>query len=131
MGGIGLDASLPTSSVIKALAADPLLEGLPLSDWWSRQSDGLKRSFASQVRLGILSGETQQQIITRVFGSPKKGIPGIGFPEETLRRNASTMVHDTIAQVTNDARMAVYRENEDIAKGYYQLSTMDSHTSKT
>jgi len=131
LGGIGLDASLPTSSVIKALAADPLLEGLPLSDWWSRQSAGLKRSFASQVRLGILSNETQQQIISRVFGSPKKGIPGIGFPEETLRRNASTMVHDTIAQVTNDARMAVYKENEDIAKGYYQLSTLDSHTSKT
>jgi len=131
LGTIGIDASLPTASVIKALSADPLLEGLPLSDWWSRQSDGLKRSFSSQVRLGILSNETQQQIINRVFGSPKKGIPGIGFPESTLRRNASTMVHDTIAQVTNDARMAVYRENEDIAKGYYQLSTLDSHTSKT
>ena len=128
---IGIDASLPTASVIKSLSADSLLEGLPLNDWWSRQSDGLKRSFSSQVRLGILSNETQQQIITRVFGSPKKGIPGVGFPEKTLRRNASTMVHDTIAQVTNDARMAVYRENEDIAKGYYQLSTLDSHTSKT
>jgi len=130
-GGIGLDASLPSASVFKSLAKDPLLEGLPLSDWWGRQSDGLKRSFSSQVRLGILSGETQQQIITRVFGSPRKGIPGIGFTDKTLRRNVSTMVHDTIAQVTNDARMATYKENEDIAKGYYQLSTLDSHTSKT
>jgi len=129
IGDIGLTASLPNASTIKALVSEPLLEGMPLSDWWSRQSDGLKRSFSSQVRLGILSGETQQQIISRVFGS--KTTPGIGFPDSTLRRNASTMVHDTVAQVTNDARMAVYKENEDIANGYYQLSTLDSHTSKT
>jgi len=129
LGGIGLDSSLPTAAVFKALASNTLLEGLPLSDWWDRQSTGLRRNFTGQVRLGIASNETQQQIITRVFGSKRLGLPGIGFPESTLRRNASTMVHDTIAQITNDARLATYKENEDISNGYYQLSTLDSHTS--
>jgi hypothetical protein len=131
LGAISLEASLPTVAVLKSLASGVLLHGLPLSDWWESQSDSLARAFTSQVRLGIVSNETQQQIITRVFGSKRNGTPGIGFPEETLRRNASTLVHDTVMKVANDAKLAVYKENEDLFKGYYQLSTLDSHISKT
>lgn len=130
-GAISLEASLPSEAVLKSLTSGELLHGLPLNDWWQSQSSSLARAFTSQVRLGIVSNETQQQIITRVFGSKRNGTPGIGFPEETLRRNASTLVHDTVMKVANDAKLAVYKENEDIFKGYYQLSTLDSHTSKT
>jgi hypothetical protein len=128
LGAISLEASLPTATVFKSLTSGVLIHGSPLSEWWEGQSASLARSFTSQVRLGIISNETQQQIITRVFGSKRKGLPGIGFPEETLRRNVSTLVHDTVMKVANDAKLAVYKENEDLFKGYYQLSTLDSHT---
>lgn len=128
LGAISLEASLPTATVFKSLTSGVLIHGSPLSEWWEGQSANLARSFTSQVRLGIISNETQQQIITRVFGSKRKGLPGIGFPEETLRRNVSTLVHDSVMKVCNDAKLEVYKANEDLFKGYYQLSTLDSHT---
>jgi len=124
---IGLEAALPTASVMKALVSDASLFGAPLADWWQKQSDDLAFRYANSVRQGISQGETLQQIIIRVFGSERLGTPGIGFPAETLRRHASALVHDSIMTVAYDARMAVYKANEDISKGYRHLSTLDGN----
>lgn len=126
--GIGLDASIPTQATMKALVSDTLLQGAPLKDWWAKQAEDTGFKFAAQVRQGIAQGETLQQIIIRVAGSKRLGTPGV---MDIARRNASTLVHDSVMQVSNDARMATYQANSDIIKGYRQLSTLDSHTSKT
>ena len=127
---IGLEASLPTVAVMKALASDTLLFGAPLEAWWAKQASDLSFRYANSIRQGITAGETLQQMIIRVFGSKRLGTPGIGFPDAVLRRNASTIVHDSIMTISNNARMAVYDANADILKGYRQLSALDSHTSK-
>jgi len=126
---IGIDAAMPTAAVMKALVSETLLSGAPLSAWWAKQGDDLSFRFTSAVRQGVVQNENLQQIIRRVFGSARLGLPGIGFPAETLRRNASTLVHDSIMQIAGDARMATYKANSDIMKGYRHLSTLDSHTS--
>ena len=124
---IGLEASIPSASVLKAMVSDALLQGAPLKDWWAKQAEDTAFKFASQVRQGVAQGETLQQIITRVVGSVKHGTPGI---MEVSRRNASTLVHDSIMQIANDAKMETYRANGDILNGMKQLSTLDSHTSQ-
>lgn len=124
---IGFDASIPTEETLKALLSDTLLYGVPLKDWWAKQSADAVFKFSAQVRQGVTEGETLQQIITRIVGSVKSGVPGI---MDILRRNASTLVHDSIMQIANDAHMATYQANGDIIKGYRQLSTLDGHTSK-
>jgi SPP1 gp7 family putative phage head morphogenesis protein len=108
------------------MISDTLLTGAPLADWWEKLGQDVSFKVVSQIRQGIAQGETLQDIITRVVGNPKKGIPGV---MEASRRNASTLVHDTIMQITNDAKLAVYRENSDVVKGVEQLSTLDSKTS--
>jgi len=123
---IGLDAAIPTASVLKAMVSDTLLQGAPLSAWWAKQAEDTAFKFTSQVRQGVAQGETLQQIITRIVGSTKKGIPGI---MEVSRRNTSTLVHDSIMQIANGSRMATFQDNDDIIKGMQQLSTLDSHTS--
>jgi hypothetical protein len=126
MASIGLNPSIPTAAVLKAMVSDTLLTGAPLKDWWAKQAEDTAFKFASQVRQGVAQGETLQQIITRVVGNPRKGIAGI---MDIPQRNASTLVHDSIMQIANDAKMAVFRENADILKGVQQLSTLDSRTS--
>jgi hypothetical protein len=123
---IGLDASLPSEAVLKALVNGSLIDGAPSSAWWAKQSDDLSFRFANQVRQGIMQGETLQQIIIRIAGSKKLGTPGI---MDISRRNASALVHTSIQQVANDARLATFKANEDIVKGVRQVSTLDGHTS--
>jgi len=125
--GIGLDASLPTEAALKALVNESLIEGAPSAKWWAKQSDDLAFKFANQVRQGIAQNETIQQIVRRVAGSKKLGVPGI---MNTDRRNASALVHTSVMQVSNDARLATFQANSDVIKGMRQLSAMDSHVSK-
>ena len=126
--GIGLDASLPSEAALKALVNGSLIEGAKSSAWWARQSEDVTFKFANQVRQGIVQNETLQQIIRRVAGSKRLGIPGI---MDVSRRNASALVHTSIMQVANDARMATFKANDDIIKGMRFLATLDSHTSLT
>lgn len=124
--GIGLDASLPSEAVLKALVNGSLIEGAKSSAWWARQSEDTAFKFANQVRQGIVQNETLQQIIRRVAGSKRLGIPGI---MDVSRRNASALVHTSIMQVASDARLATFQANNDIIKGLRFLATLDSHTS--
>lgn len=126
--GIGLEANLPTVAAMKSLVNGSIF-GAPSSAWWSRQSDDLQFKFGNAVRQGVAQGESMQDIIRRVFGSKRLGTQGIGFPAETLRRNASALVHSSVMQIAADARMAVFQANADILKGVRFLATLDSHTS--
>ena len=123
---IGLDASLPSEATLKALVNGSLIEGAPSAKWWAKQSNDLAFKFSNQVRQGVAQNETVSQIVRRIAGSKKLGIPGV---MDTSRRNAFSLIHTSVQQVSNDARMATFKENSDVVKGMRQLSTMDSHTS--
>jgi hypothetical protein len=125
--GIGLGASLPTEAALKALVNESLIEGAPSAAWWAKQSDDTAFKFKAQVSQGIAGNETVQKIVRRIVGSPRLGTPGI---METSRRGAAALVHTSIQQVSNDARIATFKANGDIVKGVMQLSTLDSHTTK-
>lgn len=125
--GIGLEAALPTATALKSIVSNLLIEGAPSAKWWKKQAESTAFNFAAQVRQGVVQGETLQQIITRVIGSPKKGIVGV---METSRRGASALVHTSISTIANDAAMTTFQANGDVIKGVQQLSTLDGHTSK-
>lgn len=125
---VGLEASLPTETALRSIVSNILIEGAPSSAWWAKQAESTAFNFAAQVRQGVVQGETLQQIVTRVVGSPKKGIPGI---MKTSRRGALALVHTSISTIANDASLATFRSNGDVVKGVRQLSTLDGHTTKT
>ena len=128
LAAVGLEASIPTVATMKAVVNGSLIEGAKSADWWAKQSNDLAFKFAAQVRQGIAQNETMTQIVRRVAGSEKLGIPGIF---EGARQNAFALVHTSVMQVASDARLATYRANSDIIKGVRQLSTMDGHTTPT
>jgi hypothetical protein len=122
---ISVEAAIPTSTAMKALVSDVLIEGSPAASWWAKQAADTAFRFAAQVRQGVAQNETVAQVVTRIVGSKKYGTPGI---MDISRRNAYALVHTSIQQISNDARMATFQENADILEGMEQVSTLDSHT---
>lgn len=116
MGGL----ATPSAERLASLAASILIEGAPTADWWAKQSEDAQFRFAGAVRQGVVNGETNERIVSRVAGKD-------GFMEVS-RRNARTLVHTSIMTAANDARMAVYRKNFKFAQGVRWLATLDSHT---
>ncbi len=125
---VATEASLPTETFLTRLATNLLIHGAPSADWWSRQSQDTAFKFANQVRQGVAQGETNEQIVSRIAGKPRLGIPGImAIPKQ----NARSLVHSSIQTVANAARMETFRQNSDVVAGVRQVSTFDSHTTET
>jgi hypothetical protein len=119
---VGLEASLPTAAVMKSLVSNSLIEGAPSAEWWKKQSDDMAFKFAAQVRQGIAQGETMQQIVRRIAGSKKLGIPGIF---EVSQKNSFALVHTSVMSVSTDSRIATYQANADVIKSLVWLATLD------
>jgi len=120
-----LDAALPSETFLARIASNALVLGAPSSDWWSQQARSTAFKFANEVRQGMVAGETNEQIVARIAGSPKKGIPGI---MDVARSNARSLVHTSIQSAANASRMETYRKNADAFKSVQWLSSLDSHT---
>lgn len=124
--GFAGSITLPTAETLASLSRAVMIEGSPLSAWWSRQADDTAFRFAAQVRQGVINGETQERIVGRIVG--RAGEPGV---MDVSRRYARGLVHTATMSAANDARMAVYRKNGRHLAGVKWLATLDSHTCKT
>jgi SPP1 gp7 family putative phage head morphogenesis protein len=134
-----------TPGMLRRIVDDTLIEGSPLADWWSRQDAALRDRFAAQVRLGIGSGESIDDIVRRVRGrstgarvellnprdpdGPRRwGYEFSGGVMETTTRNARTLVRTAVQSVANQARVDSYRANADIIGGMVWVATLDLRT---
>lgn len=124
-GGLAIviDASLPTQDLVQRLATASLVEGAKSADWWKRQAADTKFRFVAAVRQGVARGETLEQMVSRVAGT--RTTPGV---MTTSKASARSLVHASVQQVANEARLATFRKNADVVKGVRQLSTLDGHT---
>lgn len=122
----GKDAiGIPRQSYFDSVASKVLIEGAPSADWWRGQAAATQFKFAQQLRLGMIAGETNRQIIARIVG--KSGQAGV---MEVSRRDAASLVQTSVQTVANDARRNTFKANDDLIKGVRQVSTLDGHTSE-
>lgn len=120
-----LSASLPTETFLARLLTNFLIDGAASSNWWMRQEMDTSFRFANAVRQGVAQGETNEQIVARIAGSPRKGVAGI---MNISRSNARALVHTSIQAVANAARLETFRKNSDVIAALVWLATLDSHT---
>lgn len=114
--------SLPPSSHLLAIAGDAVVQGAAIREWWGKQAGDTAFRFAAAVRQGLLMSETNGQIIQRITG--KAGFPGV---MAISRNNAAALVQTSVAQVANDARMAVFKANDHLISKYRWVTALDSH----
>ena len=85
----------------------------------SKQAD----LFGRNIRDGLLSGETTQQMARRLYGVLK--FEGGG---KATNNQISTLVKTSVQSVSNQAAQTVYEANQDISKEYRWIATLDSRT---
>lgn len=115
--------ALPPQGFFKSLISNTLIEGAPSADWWKRQAGDTAFRFANEVRQGVAAAETNAQILRRIRGTTST--PGV---MAVSRHNAAALVQTSVQTVANASRFETFKANDDVIKGWRQLSTLDGHT---
>jgi SPP1 gp7 family putative phage head morphogenesis protein len=124
--GISLASAHFAPQQLRAIVSNALVDGAPSAEWWSRQAGDLLHRFTSAMRTGLVSGETNSQLIQRVRGTRKNNFSDgiMAVP----RRNAEALVRSSAMAVANKANVETYRQNADVVGALLHVSTLDSRT---
>lgn len=119
-------ASAPLGRLNAVVTSRPF-QGRFLREWFSgiqrAEQEGLKQA----LRLGIVNGETLDDIVRRVVGTrANQYADGI---LSTTRRNAEAVMRTAITHVSNAARSEVWDANADIIYALRWTATLDGRTS--
>jgi hypothetical protein len=107
------------SGLLRSVVGDAVIAGGPMSDWWERQAAKTEQMFADTTRMGILSGDSTDDIVRTLRNDVMSG---------TIKRNVEALVTTSIASVAADAKQEFYEQNEDVIDAVMQRSTLDSRT---
>ena len=117
-GAIGIDlvSKLPTDRTVQKIVNTSLMDGLTISEWLGKQDKSFQETLTKQIRLAVIEGETNPQIVSRLKGAL----------DIKNNNNIKTIVRTAVATVTSQVREQTYKENEDIFKGWEWNATLDS-----
>lgn len=118
-------ASVPVTT-LKALSASPI-NGVPLEGWLGKMAVNDVSRIEQQLRLGILAGETNDQLVARIRGTKANGYKD-GVLDIT-RREAEMIARTATNHVSTSARQATWEANADIISGVRWVATLDGRTS--
>lgn len=120
--GVEIFKQIPPESTIKRIVNTSLLSSGKQADtikkWLDDVDKKMLRDIDKVVKHGIIDGKTNYEVaqtLTDVLS--------------TNKRNAETITRTATSLVSNRVREEVYRENEDVIKGYEFMATLDSRTS--
>lgn len=123
---VRLDVVTPPAELLQAAVVARPFQGRLLSEWVSELSEAKARRLRDAIRLGVVQGETIDQIVRRVRGTKalnyRDGVMEIG------RRGAEAMVRTAVAHTTTVAREALYEANKDVIAKEQWVSTLDTRT---
>jgi SPP1 gp7 family putative phage head morphogenesis protein len=121
-----LSTQLPSAAKLHSLVKTLPFEGKVLSSWAKKvAADDINR-IASQIRIGVVQGETTQQIARRIIGTAKlKGADGV---TQITRRNAEAITRTAVNSFSNAAREMYFGENKDIFDKEIYTATLDGRT---
>lgn len=116
-----------TNPFIAELVKGVLVQGAPVSEWWSRQAGDTLERFTDQMRIGIAQGETSAELIRRVRGGRQNGADVIGLMQ-TSRTHADSLVRAATRAVAEAGRQEIYRQNSNLLRGLMWTATLDTRT---
>lgn len=116
------------SSQLAAAASEVLIQGAASHEWWGRQSEKFLSGFKDQMRMGWLQGESNDQLLKRLVGGKDVNGNIVFNLAKGTKRGAESLIRTSVQAIASDARMRVYRENDDIVKGVVWVATLDGRT---
>lgn len=116
--GIDIFSKIVPDKTLENIYKTSLIEGATIKDWFSSLEKSMQTDLERGIKLGVSIGETNYDLAKRVDGVLNKG-----------KAHAMAITRTSVATVSNQARQAVWEDNDDVIKGYEHLSTLDSKTS--
>lgn len=98
-----------------------------LEQWLKGLSAQDQAAIVEAIQLGVLNGESVDEIVKRIIGTKKNGFQDGVLA--TTRRNAETVARTAINHTTNAAREAALEANSDLIAGIKWVATLDGRTS--
>lgn len=124
--GVDVDWTFPTARQIRDAVLKRPFDGMPLSDWFDGLSRSAQRSVERGVRLGMVEGDTVEQMVRRIRGTKANGYAD-GLLQ-TTRRSATTIARTSVIHASAQSREALYAENESLISKVQWVATLDSRT---
>lgn len=119
--------SIAPEQVYAAAVAQPF-QGRLLKEWGQKLEADRLDKITNAVRTGFLQGETVEQIVRRVAGTPKLNREDGVI--NASRRDLAVVTRTAVNHMAATARQEFAQANSDIVKAKQWSSTLDTHTSQ-
>lgn len=114
-----------TAAQIKQFFEEQPLGGKLLKEWVQDAFDsGAQASILAAIREGVVAGEGYEALVERVMTATD-----IGFIRS--RRDVAMLVKTYVQSANVGAQDVVFKENEDVIKGYVRREALDNRTCRT
>ena len=118
--------ALPPASDLSALVTRQPFEGKVLRDWATDIERADLDRIQSQIRIGLVAGESARVIARRVVGTVRnRGKDGV---TQVTRRNAEAVTRTAVNHISNRARGAFFEANQAVFSEEQYVATLDSRT---
>lgn len=123
---VKIDFALPSPAQIAAAADKTYIRGKFVTDWFDDLSKSMLDRVTTQINIGMVEGESIDQITRRIIGTKAQGYTDGVMQAE--RRNIEAVVRTAISGVNNSIRKELYQSNDDVVKGVQVVATLDDRT---
>jgi len=119
---------MPNETVLERLVREGELQGRTIPDWLVKQREDDDARISNQVRFGVMSGESPDRVIRRVFGTA--AVLGANGATEEARRRLFEIVVLSGLYVANEASRAFVVANGDTFDRELYLAILDNRTTE-
>lgn len=123
---INISTSLPSPQVMRTIVSGRPIQGRVLPDWFKDLKRSMQDKVTSQINIGMVQGESVDQITRRILGSPSLNFKD-GVTKGEVRKVAG-LVRTTVNHTASQAREETYKSNEDVVSGVQYVATLDART---
>lgn len=123
---VSVEATAPALGTVYAAAVSQPMQGRYLREWFSQLEANKARAVADAIRLGVVEGESIDQIVRRL-----RGTRAAGYRNGVLnihRRHATAVTRTAVNHIVTNARQQVMNKNADLVKGWQYVATLDGRT---
>lgn len=121
-----LDTVLPSPELLRSIVTQRPFEGKVLAAWAKEMREVDIKRIEDQIKIGMVQGESSQQIARRVLGSSK--LKGMDGATQLTRKGAESITRTAINAISNQAKREYYKENADIFDKELYSATLDART---
>ena len=123
---VQVSLALPTSNLIRAIAVSKPFEGRILRRWVSQLETTDTTRMMDQIRIGLVQGESNQQVSRRVFGTAQQSFND--GTRELTKANIAGITRTAVNFITNESRQELYKANRRLIPKELYVATLDGRT---